>query len=134
MPVRKLAAKNVWYGNPHQVDVGTAEDVYLSLPRSEVQNVKAKYVIDRKDLEAPLKANEVIGEIQVMDKDQQIAHYPLVALSAVEPAGVITPPDGLSQAEVLISRLSALKRVACGLPVFTCTLAALNVLLRADKG
>jgi len=32
----------------------------------------------------------VIGEIQVMDKDQQIAHYPLVALSAVEPAGVIT--------------------------------------------
>ncbi|MDQ1214302.1 D-alanyl-D-alanine carboxypeptidase [Pantoea anthophila] len=89
-PGKKIGSENVWYGNPHQVEVGTAEDIYLSLPRSEVQNVKAKYVIDRKDLEAPLKANEVIGEIQVMDKDQEIAHYPLVALSAVEPAGVIT--------------------------------------------
>jgi len=87
---KKIGTENVWYGNPHQVDVGTADDVYLSLPRSEVQNVKAKYVINRKDLEAPLKANEVVGEIQVIDKDQQIAHYPLVALSAVEPAGVIT--------------------------------------------
>ncbi len=86
---KKIGSEHVWYGNPHQVDVGTAYDVYLSLPRS-VPNVKAKYVINRTDLEAPLKANENIGEIQVMDKDKQIASYPLVALTAVNEAGVVS--------------------------------------------
>ena len=52
--------------------------------------MKAKYVINRKELEAPLKANENIGEIQVFDKDKQLASYPLVTLSAVEKAGVFT--------------------------------------------
>ncbi|QGY29741.1 serine-type D-Ala-D-Ala carboxypeptidase DacD [Pantoea cypripedii] len=87
---KKIGTENVWYGNPHQVDVGTTQDIYLSLPRSEVQNVKAKYVIDRKDLEAPLKANEQVGEIQVMDKDKQLASYPLYALTAVNKAGIVT--------------------------------------------
>jgi D-alanyl-D-alanine carboxypeptidase (penicillin-binding protein 5/6) len=87
---KKIGNEHVWYGNPHQVEVGTANDVYLSLPRSEIPNVKAKYVINRSDLEAPLKANENIGEIQVMDKDKQIASYPLVALSAVNEAGMFS--------------------------------------------
>ncbi|WP_190274635.1 serine-type D-Ala-D-Ala carboxypeptidase DacD [Pantoea sp. At-9b] len=87
---KKIGTENVWYGNPHQVDVGTTQDIYLSLPRGEVQNVKAKYIIDRKDLEAPLKANEQIGEIQVIDKDKQLASYPLYALNAVNKAGIVT--------------------------------------------
>nr|MBA2814697.1 Exodeoxyribonuclease I [Candidatus Pantoea persica] len=87
---KKIGTENVWYGNPHSVAVGTAQDVYLSLPRSEIQNVGAKYVINRKDLEAPLKANKTIGEIQMMDKDKQLASYPLVALSTVEEAGIFT--------------------------------------------
>ena len=87
---KKIGSENVWYGNPHQVDVGTANDVYLSLPRSEIKNVKAKYVLNRNELDAPLKANEVVGEIQVMDKDKQLASYPLVTLKAVDEAGIIT--------------------------------------------
>ncbi len=87
---KKIGTENVWYGNPHSVEVGTANDVFLLLPRSEIQNVKAKYMINRKDLEAPVKANETIGEILVIYKDKQLASYPLVTLNAVEKAGVIT--------------------------------------------
>lgn len=87
---KKIGTENVWYGNPHQVDVGTADDVFLSLPRSEIRDVKAKYVIERKDLEAPLKSNEVIGKIQVMDKGKELASYPLVALTPVGKAGFVT--------------------------------------------
>lgn len=50
----------------------------------------AKYVINRKDLEAPLKAGEQVGEIQVLDKDKQLASYPLYALQSVDEAGIIT--------------------------------------------
>ncbi|WP_087488907.1 serine-type D-Ala-D-Ala carboxypeptidase DacD [Tatumella citrea] len=87
---KAIGTENVWYGNPHSVNVGSAKDVYLSLPRGEINQVKAKYVIDKKELDAPLAADEQVGEIQVMDKDKQIASYPLVALQEVKQGGIIT--------------------------------------------
>lgn len=87
---KKISNENVWYGNPHQVAVGTQQDYFLSVPRSEVEDVKATYVIDRKRLEAPLKANEQIGTIKVLDKGKQLATYPLVALDEVKEGGIVT--------------------------------------------
>ncbi|MBV4365368.1 serine-type D-Ala-D-Ala carboxypeptidase DacD [Erwinia phyllosphaerae] len=87
---KEIGHENVWYGNPHQVSVGSDKDVYLSLPREDVKKVKAKYVIDRKDLEAPLKLHEQVGTIQLVDGDKELASYPLVTLQPVEKAGIIT--------------------------------------------
>jgi len=87
---KAIGHETVWYGNPHQVDVGSDKDIYLSLPRDQLKNIKAKYVIERKDLEAPLKANEQVGTIQLIDHDKQIASYPLMALQPVETAGLFT--------------------------------------------
>ncbi len=87
---KEIGHENVWYGNPHQVSVGSDKDVYLALPRDEVKKIKAKYVIDRKDLEAPLKAHEQVGSIQLVDGDKTLASYPLVALQEVKETGIIT--------------------------------------------
>ena len=87
---KKIGDEQVWYGNPHQVAVGTQQDYYLSVPRSEVKDVKATYVIDRPLLEAPLKANEPIGTIKVLDKGKTLATYPLVTLNAVNQGGIVT--------------------------------------------
>lgn len=87
---KEIGHENVWYGNPHRISLGSEKDVYLALPRDEVQKVKAKYVIDRKDLEAPIKLHEQVGTIQLVDGDKQLASYPLVALQPIEEAGVIT--------------------------------------------
>ncbi|RWR01229.1 D-alanyl-D-alanine carboxypeptidase [[Pantoea] beijingensis] len=87
---KAIGHETVWYGNTHQIDVGTNQDIYLALPRESVKNIKAKYVIDHKDLEAPLKANEQIGTIQVMDNDKQLASYPLLALQPVERGGMVS--------------------------------------------
>jgi len=87
---KEIGHENVWYGNPHQVSVGSDKDVYLSLPREDVKRIKARYVIDRKDLEAPLKLHEQVGTIQLVDGDKELASYPLVTLKPVEQAGMIT--------------------------------------------
>jgi len=55
-----------------------------------VQKVKARYVIDRKDLEAPIKLHEQVGTIQLVEGDKTLASYPLVALQPIEQAGLIT--------------------------------------------
>ncbi|TPW42678.1 serine-type D-Ala-D-Ala carboxypeptidase DacD [Mixta tenebrionis] len=87
---KALGKETVWYGNPHQVAVGTTGDISLSLPRSAIETIKAKYIIDRKDLEAPLKQGEQVGTIQVIDKDKVLASYPLVTLNKVEEGSLIT--------------------------------------------
>jgi len=87
---KEIGHENVWYGNPHRISLGSENDVYLTLPRDAVQKVKAKYVIDRKDLEAPIKLHEQVGTIQLVEGDKQLASYPLVALQPIEEAGVFT--------------------------------------------
>lgn len=87
---KAIGHETVWYGNPHQVSVGSENDVYVALPKEAINRVKAKYVIDRQELEAPLKRHEKVGTIQLVDGDKTLANYPLVALDPIEKAGVIT--------------------------------------------
>ncbi|MBD8163437.1 serine-type D-Ala-D-Ala carboxypeptidase DacD [Erwinia persicina] len=87
---KEIGHETVWYGNPHRISLGSEKDVFLALPRDEVQKVKAKYVIDRKDLEAPIKLHEQVGTIQLVEGDKTLASYPLVALQPVEEAGIVT--------------------------------------------
>ncbi|TDT01991.1 D-alanyl-D-alanine carboxypeptidase (penicillin-binding protein 5/6) [Erwinia rhapontici] len=87
---KEIGHENVWYGNPHRVSLGSEKDVFLALPRDQVQKVKARYVIDRKDLEAPIKLHEQVGTIQLVEGDKTLASYPLVALQPIEQAGLIT--------------------------------------------
>lgn len=87
---KEIGHENVWYGNPHRIALGSDKDLFFTLPRDEVQHVKAKYVIERKDLEAPIKLHEQVGVIQLMQGDKQLASYPLVALQPVAEAGLFT--------------------------------------------
>lgn len=85
---KKIASEHVWYGEQSTVEVGTNQDVYMALPKSEVPHIKAKYVLDRQNMEAPLDVNQRVGEIQLFDRDKLVAHWPLVALNGVKKGGM----------------------------------------------
>lgn len=85
---KKIGTEAIWYGDAKKVDVGPDQDVYLALPKSEVPNIKAKYVLDSQEMDAPITANQHVGEIQLFDKDKLIAHWPLVTLAEVKKGGV----------------------------------------------
>ncbi|WP_202304528.1 serine-type D-Ala-D-Ala carboxypeptidase DacD [Dryocola clanedunensis] len=87
---KKIGTEHIWYGDKETVDVGPGQDVYLALPKSEVPNIKAKYVLDRQDMEAPLAANKRVGEIELFDRDKLIAHWPLVTLNEVQKGGTFS--------------------------------------------
>jgi len=87
---KKVGSERVWYGDSENVDVGTDRDFWLSLPKSEVANIKAKYVLDKPELEAPLAAQQRVGEIELYDKDKLVAHWPLVTLKAVKKGGLFS--------------------------------------------
>lgn len=87
---KEIGHEKVWYGTPRSVPLGSEKDIYLSLPRDEVQKIKARYVVENKNLEAPLKLHEQVGTIQLVDGDKLLTSYPLVTLQPVEQAGIFT--------------------------------------------
>ncbi len=58
---KKVGSERVWYGDKEQVDVGTDQDFWMVLPKAELANIKAKYVLDKKELDAPLAAHQRVG-------------------------------------------------------------------------
>ncbi|WP_024558932.1 serine-type D-Ala-D-Ala carboxypeptidase DacD [Franconibacter pulveris 1160] len=87
---KKVGTERVWYGDKEQVNVGTDQDFWLTLPKAEVANIKARYVLETPELDAPLAANTRIGEIQLYDRDKVVAHWPLVTLDNVEKGGMFS--------------------------------------------
>jgi len=77
---------DVWKGSKDAVDGGFAGDVLVSVPRGQTEQVKAE--IERvQPLIAPIAQGQQIGTLRVRIGDQLVAERPLLALSAVEPAG-----------------------------------------------
>lgn len=86
-----IATPDVWKGDRSRVDVGFARDVFVTVPRGELQRLGAgalKSTIERSDpLVAPLRAGEQVGTLRVTLGDRLVAEVPLVALQNVGPAG-----------------------------------------------
>lgn len=51
--------------------------------KAEIPHIKAKYTLDGKELTAPISAHQRVGEIELYDRDKQVAHWPLVTLESV---------------------------------------------------
>lgn len=78
-----MGSERIWYGDKENIALGTEQDFWMALPKTEIPNIKAKYVLDKKDLEAPIAAHQRVGEIELYDRDKLIAQWPLVTLEAI---------------------------------------------------
>lgn len=87
---KAIGSEHIWYGDKPDISVGPDQDVFLALPKAEVPNIKAKYVLSKQDMEAPLAANAQVGEIQLFDGDKLISQWPLVNLTPVEKGGLFS--------------------------------------------
>lgn len=77
---------DVWKGGRSTVEGGFDRDVLVSVPRGQAEQVKAE--IERiRPLIAPIAQGQQIGTLRVRIGDELVAERPLLALSAVEPAG-----------------------------------------------
>ncbi|AFJ46572.1 serine-type D-Ala-D-Ala carboxypeptidase DacD [Shimwellia blattae] len=87
---QRFGTEKVWYGDNETVDVGADQDFWMVLPKSELARVKARYILDKPDLEAPMALHQRIGEIELHDRDKVIARWPLVTLGKVEQGGMFS--------------------------------------------
>ncbi|MCS2171707.1 serine-type D-Ala-D-Ala carboxypeptidase DacD [Scandinavium sp. TWS1a] len=87
---KKVGTERIWYGDKEHIDLGTDQDFWLALPKAEVPKIKAKYVMDKKELDAPVAAHQRVGEIELYDGDKIVAHWPLVTLESVGKGGMFS--------------------------------------------
>ncbi|MGQ7114802.1 hypothetical protein ACUOFC_55230, partial [Escherichia sp. TWPC-MK] len=59
------------------------KDVYLTIPRGRMKDLKASYVLNSSELHAPLQKNQVVGTINFQLDGKTIEQRPLVVLQEI---------------------------------------------------
>ncbi|MGD1331182.1 D-alanyl-D-alanine carboxypeptidase family protein [Vibrio harveyi] len=77
------ASAKVWKGDVGEIDLGFAQDAYLTLPRSLTAGLD-KSVVVNEPLIAPIAKGDVVGKVVWKSDDKTVASYPLVSNQAVE--------------------------------------------------
>ena len=81
-----LKSIKVWGGQNESVEIGSAEDIYVTLPRMAFKDLTVNYNY-KNNLKAPITKGQIIGSIDIVSQDQIVSSSELVALDNVEPKG-----------------------------------------------
>ncbi|HIE40364.1 MAG TPA: D-alanyl-D-alanine carboxypeptidase [Thiomicrorhabdus sp.] len=73
----------VWEGTRDLIGIGTAQDLYVTIPRGQYKNLVIESSV-QPELKAPIQKGQELGSIHISLSDNIIAERPLVALSEVE--------------------------------------------------
>ncbi|HCT5882497.1 TPA: D-alanyl-D-alanine carboxypeptidase DacA [Proteus mirabilis] len=87
---KEFAAEPIWYGDTDKVQLGVDKDVYLTIPRGRLKDLKASYVLDNVELHAPVSKNQVVGTINFQLDGQVIEQRPLVVMNEVKEGGIFS--------------------------------------------
>ncbi len=81
-----LASARVWKGQTKMVDLGIAQDLYVTVPRGEADGIKTVTTVEPR-LIAPLARASTVGTVNVAAGGQSLATLPLHPLAEVAAGG-----------------------------------------------
>jgi D-alanyl-D-alanine carboxypeptidase (penicillin-binding protein 5/6) len=79
---------DVWKGSQASVNVGVGQELYVAVPKGQRERLKAE-LVSQQPLTAPLAKGQRVGTLRITFDENPYAEYPLVALQAVGPAGLL---------------------------------------------
>ena len=80
---KEFASEPVWFGDNDRASLGVDKDLYLTIPRGRMKDLKASYVLNTTELHAPLQKNQVVGTIHFQLDGKTIDQRPLVVLEEI---------------------------------------------------
>lgn len=80
---KEFASEPAWFGDSDRASLGVDKDVYLTIPRGRMKDLKASYVLNNAELHAPLQKNQVVGTINFQLDGKTIDQRPLVVLQEI---------------------------------------------------
>ena len=85
---KAVKEESVYYGDVNKVQLGSVQDSFITIPKGKAGELKARYELDNKGLEAPLTQGQVVGKVIYQLDGKDIASTPLQTLQAVGEAGI----------------------------------------------
>lgn len=83
-----VSEQSVYYGELNTIQLGTLQDSFITVPKGKTSELKARYVLDKKTLEAPLAKGQVVGKVIYQLNDKDIASVDLQVMQDVAEAGI----------------------------------------------
>lgn len=87
-PGQVISTARVWKGAQDKVDLGLQNGLQLTLPKGQLDKLEAGITMQTPVI-APIKAGDVLGQVEVKLGDKVVHSAPLVALADVEEAGFV---------------------------------------------
>lgn len=84
-----LKTADLWYGEAEQIELGAAEDVFVTIPRGHYEDMEAELTVARV-IEAPVEKGEQFGELRLSLEGETVHRAPLVALTDAEAGGIFS--------------------------------------------
>jgi D-alanyl-D-alanine carboxypeptidase (penicillin-binding protein 5/6) len=78
-----LTEPRIWKGASKTIPLGLGEDLYVTIPRRQYNDLKAVITVDKKII-APVKEGDKLGSVKVNLKNELIADKDLVALKSID--------------------------------------------------
>ena len=80
----EISKQSVYYGDKGEVKVGVLQDGFITVPKGKQADLKARYELDNKYLQAPLAKGQVVGKIVYQLDGKDVATVSLQALEDVQ--------------------------------------------------
>ena len=78
----------VYYGNKGSVKLGTLQDSFITVPKGKQNELKARYELESKNLQAPLAKGQVVGKVIYQLEGKDIAAVNLQVMDEVGEASI----------------------------------------------
>lgn len=79
--------RRLWMGEQDELEISTSKDVYVTLPRGQVDKLTTEFDI-QEPLKAPITKGDDIGTVRWLLNDEVVAEQTLIATQSVEQAGL----------------------------------------------
>jgi D-alanyl-D-alanine carboxypeptidase (penicillin-binding protein 5/6) len=83
-----LTTAHIWKGVQEELNLGLANDLYLTIPKGQYKNLDANMNLDARII-APAKKGQSFGSVNISLGDEQYAKRELVALSDIDKGGLL---------------------------------------------
>lgn len=82
--------QRVWYGDNRTVNLGVINNSAVTIPRGQINNLKASYTLNSPVLEAPLARGQVVGTVNFLLNGKTIDQKSLVVMDEVKEGGFVS--------------------------------------------
>lgn len=85
---KEISEQPVYYGDKGSVKLGTLQDSFITIPKGKQSELKARYELDGKNLQAPLTKGQIVGKVIYQLEGKDVATVNLQVMDDVNEAGI----------------------------------------------